>query len=240
MRSSFAEEMKRRIYIIAVLIVTGALGGGCNRQTDTSKKVSPPRQSTESSVPFAAVKEEDPKDQRIPATLNEALDLMMTGLTDEDRKFVEDAGDDYATSVHFGGGMGMRNSWGLWGDSPLSRYFARLGIYHADDKSAIINEAFSRRVRGKEIELEKLVQYYRAYWAEQDTVAPLDLACPHCSKEMVTGYMGKGGSEAHPERIYFYGNCPDGEVFRFYHKDGWQLNEINTQVQERSATGETK
>jgi hypothetical protein len=89
---------------------------------------------------------------------------MMAGLSDEDRKFIEDAGDEYASFAHFGSGMGMRNSWGLWGDSPLSRYFARLGIYHADDMSAIINEAFSRRARGKDIQLEKLVQYYRDYW----------------------------------------------------------------------------
>jgi len=86
-----AEEMKRRIQTVAVLIIAGVLGTGCDRQTDASKTDSPPGRSIESPDPFAAVEEEGPKDQKIPATLDEALDLMMTGLTDKDRKFIEDA-----------------------------------------------------------------------------------------------------------------------------------------------------
>lgn len=214
--------MKRQIQIIAALIFAGVLGAGCARQIDRPKKDSPQEQSHESPDPFTTTEEEVPKDQKIPATLDEALDLMMAQLTDENRKFIEDAGDDYATSVHFEGGMGMRNSWGLWGDSPLSRYFARLGIYHADDRSAIINEAFSRKVRGKDIQLAQLVQHYRDDWKEQDIIAPLDLACPHCSKEMVIGYKGEGVSKAHPERVYFSGTCPQEQEFLFYHKDGWR------------------
>ncbi len=151
---------------------------------------------------------------------------MMKGLTDKDRKIVEDAGEEYATMAHFGSGIGIRNSWGLWGDSPLSRYFARLGIYHADDMSAIINTAFSRRVRGTEIKLEELVKYYRDFWAETDTVAPLDLSCPTCGKEMETGYEGCGVSRAHPEREYFFGICHVEErEFFFYHKVGWRPSE---------------
>lgn len=133
----------------------------------------------------------------------------------------------------------MRNSWGLWGDSPLSRYFARLGIYHADDMSAILNEAFSRRVRGMDIQLDKLVQHYRDYWEKEDIIAPLDLNCPHCSMEMVIGYMGEGVSKAHPDRVYFSGTCPDGQEFLFYHKNGWLRTEtINNEqgVAPRSAT----
>ena len=222
--------MKLHIQTIAALIIACVLGAGCDRQIDTFKKDSPPEESNESPDPSTAVEEGVPKDQRIPETLEEALDLMMTGLTDENRKFIEHAGDDYATSAHFGGGMGMRNSWGLWGDSPLSRYFARLGIYHADDMSSIINCAFSRKVRGKDIQLAKLVQYYRDYWKEQDIIAPLELACPHCSKEMVIGYMGEGVSKAHPERVYFSGICPEEQEFRFYHKEGWRrADTINTE-----------
>ena len=124
----------------------------------------------------------------------------------------------------------MRNSWGLWSDSPFSRYFARLGIFHADDMSAIINEAFSRRVRGKDIQLESLVQYYRDYWEKEDIIAPLDLTCPHCSKEMVIEYLGEGVSKAHPEWVYFSGTCPEEQEFRFYYKDGWRRAEtINSE-----------
>ena len=160
--------------------------------------------------------------ERIPKTLDEALDLLMEGLTDEDRKIINNLGDDYAALVHHGAGMGLRNSGGLWvGDSPLKRYFTRLGIFHADNMSGIINVAFSRRVRGKPIELNRLVQDCRDGWEKEDVIAPLDLICPHCHKEMLTDYAGPGHSKAHPERVYFYGGCPCGHHFYFYHQDGW-------------------
>jgi hypothetical protein len=206
---------------------------------DQAVKEEPPqaseKQPVDQSDPFAAIDDEDTSAQSVPATLDDALDLMMEGLTDEDRKLVEEAGEDYATMAHFGGGMGMRNSWGLWADSSLSRYFAWLGIYHADDMSAIINTAFSRRVRGKEIKLEELVKYYRDYWAKEDTVAPLDIKCPSCREEMLTHFDGEGLSQAHPEKKYFRGNCyNEGKAFAYYHKDGWRTYE-SVQSEQASA-----
>lgn len=228
--------MKISVRPVFAALLAVFFAAGC----DQAAKEETPRISEEQPVdqsdPFAAIDDEDASTQPVPETLDEALDLMMEGLTDEDRKLVKDAGEDYATMAHFGGGMGMRNSWGLWGDSPLSRYFARLGIYHADDMSAIINKAFSRRVRGKEIKLEELVKYYRDYWAKTDTVAPLDLSCPTCGKEMETGYMGSGVSRAHPERGYFLGICRDDErEFLFYHKVGWRPSDT---VKSESGPGE--
>jgi hypothetical protein len=160
--------------------------------------------------------------ERVPATLDEAVNLLLENLTAEERKAILDEGEAYATSAHFGSGMGMRNSWGLWGDSPLTRFFARLGIYHADDMSSIINQAFARRLRDEPIELDKLVQYFRDYWEKQDIVAPLDLNCPHCRREMVITYQADRVSKSHPEREYFLGTCPEGREFLFYHQDGWK------------------
>jgi len=206
-------------------LICAVLGAGCDRSAEEELKESSQEQPIENSAALAQVDDEAPGSERVPTTIDEALNLMMEGLTEKDRTFIENAGDDDATVAHFGGGMGMRNSWGLWGDSPLSRSFSRLGIYHADDMSAIINEAFSRRVRGKDIELDELVQYYRDYWEEEDIIAPLDLGCPHCAREMVIGYMGEDVSKPHPERVYFSGTCPDEQEFLFYHKDGWQQAE---------------
>ena len=224
--------MKLHALSITALALLGFFFGGCDQQGKESTEEATQNQPEEPSDPFAVTEEDEPAeaDTPIPKTLDEALALMIAGLTDEDRKLVKDAGDEYATMAHFGGGMGMRNSWGLWGDSPLTRYFARLGIYHADDMSSIINEAFSRKVRGKDIQLDKLVQYYRDYWEKQDIIAPLDLKSPNGGQEMVIGYMGEGVSKAHPERVYFLGACPDGEEFLFYHKDGWLPREtINSE-----------
>jgi hypothetical protein len=222
--------MKLHAQPFAALALLGVFFSGCDRPVEGDTKESTQEQLQEHSDPFAVTEGEVAEDEQIPKTLNEALDLMMAGLTDEDRKFIEAAGDEYATSAHFGSGMGMRNSWGLWGDSPLSRYFSRLGIYHADDMSAIINEAFSRQVRGKDIQLEKLVQYYRDYWEKQDIVAPLNLNCPHCGKEMLVDSFGTGVSKTEPDRFYFFGICPEEQEFLFYHKDGWQRREtINSE-----------
>lgn len=208
-----------------VFALLGVLFAGCDQQVKKATEEVTQDPQREHSDPFAVMEDEGTADGPIPKTLDEALALMMEGLTDEDRKLVEDAGEAYAILTHFGGGMGMRNSWGLWDDSPLSRYFARLGIFHADDMSDIINKAFSRRVRGKEIQLDDLVQYYRDYWEERDIIAPLDLKCPHCGLEMVISSIREGVSKAHPDRVYFSGSCPDSEEFVFYHKDGWQRTE---------------
>jgi hypothetical protein len=205
--------ISRFLFWAATLLIVG-----CERRTQESSRLDVRDQHPSAS-------HSDPESEtsdRIPKTLDEALNVMMAGLTDDDRKFIEEAGEDYAGVAHFGCGMAMRNSWGLWGNSPLSRYFARLGIYHAEDMSGIINLAFSRRVRGKEIELDKLVQGYRDYWEKEDIVAPLALNCPHCGEEMRIGYLGSGQSKEHPDRVYFLGTCPDGFNFNFYHQDGWQ------------------
>ena len=216
------------------IIFFGAILLNCKKENPTSttkeNDVLPVQaENTENPFdPYGDSKDEDSADVEIPETLDEALQMMMKNLTDDDRKFIEDAGEDYSSLVHMGGGMGMRNAWRLWGDSALRRYFTRLGIYHADDISSIINKAFSRRVRGKDIKLDDLVKHYRAYWAEQDIIAPLDLKCPHCAKEMEVFYNGPGMSKEHPERPYFSGSCPDGMIFYFYHKDGWRnTEEIN-------------
>lgn len=160
-------------------------------------------------------------EEPVPETLDAAVTMIMDTLTDEDRQFIISGGEEYEWMLPSHGGMGMRNGWGLWGDSPLSRYFHRLGIYHADDMSGIICQVVSRTVRDVPIKRDEIIQYYRDYWAEQDIVAPLDLGCPHCGKEMRIEYVQPGFSLEHPERAYFSGHCPDALIFYYYHKSGW-------------------
>jgi hypothetical protein len=159
--------------------------------------------------------------ETVPETLDAAVSLIMGELTDDNREFIIAGREDYEWMLPSHGGMGMRNGWGLWGDSPLSRYFHRLGIYHADDMSGIISTVVSRKVRGVPVNLEGVIAHYRTDWAEQDIVAPLDLNCPHCEKEMRIEYQPEGLSTENPKRVYFAGHCPDGSIFYFYHKDGW-------------------
>ena len=157
----------------------------------------------------------------IPKTLDEAVALILSELTDEDRQFIISGGEDYEWMLPSHGGMGMRNSWGLWGDSPLSRHFLRMGIYHPDDMSSIVCQVVSRKVRAVPVDLDGIVEYYRKDWEEHGIVAPLDLNCPDCGKEMRIEHVGDGVSAEQPKRTYFSGRCPDGLIYYFYHTDGW-------------------
>lgn len=65
---------------------------------------------------------------------------------------------------HFSLGRWMRNNWGLWGVSALSKYFHTLGIYHPDTISNIILDSFWRYLNGKPIRLEKQVKSHKKYW----------------------------------------------------------------------------
>src|SRR6476646_9910862 len=50
--------------------------------------------------------------------------------------------DEFGGRYHFGLGLWIRNNWGLWKGSRLSKYFNSLGIYHPDDMSGIILSSY--------------------------------------------------------------------------------------------------
>ncbi|MEZ5034737.1 MAG: DUF6794 domain-containing protein [Chitinophagaceae bacterium] len=72
---------------------------------------------------------------------------------------------DAVTELHFGTGMWIRNNW-VHGDrdTALRNYFKALGIYAPDDISSIILTSLHRTLNKKDIELEKQVAIYKAYW----------------------------------------------------------------------------
>lgn len=68
---------------------------------------------------------------------------------------------------HHGLGTWIRNEWGLWRDSELSKYFNKMGIFHPDDMSGIILKTFWCRLNDKPIRLEEHVEYYKSYWQQR-------------------------------------------------------------------------
>jgi hypothetical protein len=62
--------------------------------------------------------------------------------------------EDQMHSYHFGLGMWMRNHWGLWQGSRLSRWFNDRGVHHPDNMTAVILETFWRRLNGLPLMLE--------------------------------------------------------------------------------------
>jgi hypothetical protein len=72
--------------------------------------------------------------------------------------------EDFTADAHFGIGMWMRNNWGLWSGSRLSKYFNDMGIQHPDDMSGIILTSYHRKLNNKDIMLEEQIRYYKDYW----------------------------------------------------------------------------
>ena len=72
--------------------------------------------------------------------------------------------DDFSARMHLNFGMWMRNNWGLWKGSRLSKFFNEKGIYHPDDMSGIILDSYYRHLKGQEIKLSEQIKYYQDYW----------------------------------------------------------------------------
>ena len=163
-------------------------------------------------------------DYKAPENLDEVLAILMARLTPERRAYIEAGGEQFAfcaiddtvlpTGLPF---LGDPSG----GGSTLRRYFLRKGIFDGEDMWFIINTAFSRKVRGKPIELEKQIEEVRQDRAAQDEVLPLDQNCPHCGLEMRIEFALRL-STADPNRKYFVAHCPNGKVFFYYNKDGWK------------------
>ena len=119
--------------------------------------------------PFAEVEsnEGDEQEAVAPATLADAHAQLEKQLPKEELKKIDAMkSEDEMIEYHFGPGMGMRNSWGLWGDSPLAQHMRDLGFIHADDMSGVILKTFWCKRHGKDFRIKERVEYYKAYWAE--------------------------------------------------------------------------
>lgn len=100
----------------------------------------------------------------IPATLEAAVDTIVSSIDEDTRAFILNPANN-AGAAHMGGGMAMRNQWGLWHDSVLAQHFkTRFGLGHADDMSAIILEAAFAKVREQPHDVDAQVERYKSHW----------------------------------------------------------------------------
>ena len=73
----------------------------------------------------------------IPETLDAAVEALDAMLVDEDKEYVLKAEDPERAvlALHHSLGRHLRNTWGLWQDSALTKFMRAKGIEHADDMS---------------------------------------------------------------------------------------------------------
>ncbi len=82
-------------------------------------------------------------------------------------KMRKNAHEDMAL-YHFGLGMWMRNNWGLWKGSRLSKYFNELGVHHPDDMSGIILDTFWCYLNDEPQNLQKRISEIQEYWKSME------------------------------------------------------------------------
>jgi hypothetical protein len=120
----------------------------------------------------------------IPKNLEECFQWLDEFLNDKEYMF-ELTENSMVVESHHGLGQSLRNNWKLWEKSPLTEFFGKLGIFHADDMSGIIIRSYYRKSTGKPIDLEEQIKEYQDYWKEnppiQTVTARIDLSTfePH-------------------------------------------------------------
>lgn len=103
----------------------------------------------------------------IPSNLDECfikLDKILNDSTISSFKQLTE--DVFLVQTHMTLGRYLRNNWGLWAGSKLSRYFNNLEIFHPDDMSSIILTSYHRFLCGKKILLEDQINHYKNYWKD--------------------------------------------------------------------------
>lgn len=76
----------------------------------------------------------------------------------------KNAKEDEILNYHHSIGGWMRDNWGEWPGSGLTKYFAEMGIFHPDDITNIILTSFHRYLNKKDISLQQQIEYYQQYW----------------------------------------------------------------------------
>lgn len=105
----------------------------------------------------------------IPVDLNDCFKQIDGFWTDTVKTQVKNTTEaEFNANAHFGIGLWMRNNWGLWRGSRLSKYFNDMGIFHPDDMSGIILTSYYRYLTGQEIKLEEQIAFYKDYWKKNE------------------------------------------------------------------------
>ena len=117
-----------------------------------------------------------------PYNLSKCLEWLESELTEKDKAEFKTA---KPIELHHSVGRYLRNKLDLWSfGSPMKAYFEKLGLFHPDDMSAIILDAFSARLLGKPFDLDKEVLYYKTYWEKVNKIP---------ANRMLTVKLGQDG-----------------------------------------------
>ena len=132
---------------------------------------------------------------KIPATVYEAIDEMVSTLTPEHIEYIK-THDRY--SLHHGFGTGLRNEWKLWDrNSPLVKWcISELKIGHGDDISGLILTGIWQKASGQPVDLAPTIESFHQHWlkAGVDPVTQEPLNKPEQPDEPVKPFLIRVGN----------------------------------------------
>jgi hypothetical protein len=153
----------------------------------------------------------------LPKNLDEAVSYLQQKWSNTElANFKNKPEQDAVTELHLSAGMWIRNNW-VHGDRDpaLTNYFDSLGIYHPDDISSIILTSLHRTLNQKDIQLDKQVESYKAYWKpimdcqEKQKAEAVSIYKKFNEGDSITIYMPV--DTAHGSRNAVFYNCPTPE-----------------------------
>lgn len=104
-----------------------------------------------------------------PVDLEEALYALDKIIDHNTKRIVQELSEEKVSAMmHHSLGRHIRNKWGLWDNSKLSKWFKRQGIFHPDDMSGIIITSYWRQQQNQPIKLQEQIDEYKRYWANME------------------------------------------------------------------------
>ncbi len=100
----------------------------------------------------------------VPISLEDAFVELRKMLPPQAIEKMRSGTEEEMSLYHLSLGMWIRNNWGLWGGSRLSKYFNGLGLHHPDDMSALILSTFWCHLNSKPLRVQERIAEYQAYW----------------------------------------------------------------------------
>lgn len=176
----------------------------------------------------------------IPKNLDDAISevngFYPDSLKREVRKLSEDA---FIGLYHMETGLYMRNNWGLWSSSRLSRYFKRKGIKHPDDMSGIVLTSFYRKLNGKNIDFKNQIEESKAYWKELKKIGKLvQLPKPseHPADSLEFGYAMWYNTNKKNSLVHLQTNSKTDSLYIYDYLYGWKKigSEVETQLKNQN------
>jgi len=112
---------------------------------------------TLSSDTFDKLYEQGLLNNKLPTNLSQCFDELDRMLSDNEKEDIKNIPN--ICLLHHGFGTYLRNKWGLWTGSVLSKQFKDHGVTHPDSMSAIILRLYNKKLNNKPLNDEYISTY---------------------------------------------------------------------------------